>query len=371
MTTTLGLGLDPLDVLFFRDGRPFTGAEQSVSGLPLPQTFAGAIRTALLRSIGCDFDVFGQVVLTGVPFGEAVCGACAREHHWIGGVAVRGPWLARYTTSGFEICLTVPATLQREKAGRGGALSRLTPLPAGQLPGWSPPEDQQGLRPLWLKRLEPTEPASGYLAHAGLERFLRGDEVAANDIVPASELFDMDYRTGISISPDRLVVEKSQLFGRGFLALKQGVFLYGELLLPEGAPDSLWFDAIELLPFGGEGRHVSLRRFDQPFSWPSADPRGGKEKPFLFMTTPCAFAAGWKPQSVDGHLTAAAVPGSVAFSGWDMARRGPKQTRFAVQAGSVYFLESLPDGLTDSLAETTEEQQQGWGCYLKGMWNDE
>ncbi len=32
---TIGLKLEPLDVLFFRDGRPF-GNEYSLSGLPLP-----------------------------------------------------------------------------------------------------------------------------------------------------------------------------------------------------------------------------------------------------------------------------------------------------------------------------------------------
>jgi SOS regulatory protein LexA len=50
-STTVGIALDPLDVLFFRDGRPFTASERLLSGLPLPQTLAGAIRTALLQRI--------------------------------------------------------------------------------------------------------------------------------------------------------------------------------------------------------------------------------------------------------------------------------------------------------------------------------
>src|SRR5690606_1854155 len=107
------------------------------------------------------------------------------------------------------------ATLHREKAGRRSQLSQLTPLQAWQLPGWNPPQDQQELRPLWLKRLAVTEPASGYLTQIGLEQFLRGDEVPADAMIPASELFGMDYRTGIGISPDRLVAEESQIFGRG------------------------------------------------------------------------------------------------------------------------------------------------------------
>ena len=54
---TVGLCLEALDVLFFRDGRPFMdGTEQMLSGLPLPQTLAGAICTALMQAAGCDFD---------------------------------------------------------------------------------------------------------------------------------------------------------------------------------------------------------------------------------------------------------------------------------------------------------------------------
>lgn len=372
-STTVGLKLEPLDVLFFRDGRPFmTGTEYMVSGLPMPQTFAGAIRTALLRSADCDFRRLGETMKNGASFAHAVCDACAAEHHWIGEAGVRGPWLARSKADddGIEVLLPVPATVHRQKKDHR-KLHRLSPLPEGHLPGWNPPAGQDGLRPLWLRELAATEPVEGYLTRTGLEQFLRGRDVADDDVVSANELFGLDYRTGIGVSPDRLVAEESQIFGRGFLTLKDGVFLYGEVLLPDRAPDRSFFEDIELLPFGGEGRHVRLRRLDQPFDWPTATPRRNKEKPLLLLTTPCAFAGGWKPQCLDGQIVAASVPGSLAFSGWDLARRGPKPTRFAVPAGSVYFLELLPDQTNQSLAETEDERRQGWGCYLTGVWTDE
>ncbi|HPP52176.1 MAG TPA: type III-B CRISPR module-associated Cmr3 family protein, partial [Thermoguttaceae bacterium] len=50
----VGLWLESLDVLFFRDGRPFSAATRVRSGPPMPQTLAGAIWTALLRQAGCD-----------------------------------------------------------------------------------------------------------------------------------------------------------------------------------------------------------------------------------------------------------------------------------------------------------------------------
>lgn len=372
-SSTVGLKLEPLDVLFFRDGRPFmTGNEYMVSGLPMPQTFAGAIRTALLRSAGCDFRRLGEAMKNGGSFADAVCDACTAEHHWIGHVGVRGPWLARSKADddSIEVLLPVPATVHREKKDHR-KLHRLSPLPQGQLPGWNPSAVQEGLRPPWLKEFAATEPAEGYLTRTRLEQFLQDRDVAADTVIPANQLFGLDYRTGIGISPDRLVAEESQIFGRGFLALKEGVFLYGEVLLPDGAPDGSFLEDIGLLPFGGEGRHVRLRRLDQPFDWPSATPQGRNEKPLLLLTTPCAFAAGWKPQCLNRQIVAASVPGSLAFSGWDLARGGPKPTRFAVPAGSVYFLESPPTDWPPSLAESEEERQQGWGCYLTGVWTDE
>ncbi len=377
---TIGVCLEPLDVLFFRDGRPFTGSERSVSGLPLPQTFAGAIRTALLRAAGCDFGRLKQAVESRASFDEAVKQACRREYDWIGRLAVRGPWLARQsrTDEELEVFVPAPAVLHKQrKRGAAANLLRLAPLPAGQLPGWNPPQDQQGLRPLWLKQLTATEPAEGYLTRTGLEQFLRADDVAADAVIPARELFGLDYRIGIGISPGRLVAEESQIFGRGFLALredlekKQQVVLYAELVLPDDANSDPMLSEIRTLPLGGEGRHAALRRLPRPYAWPSAHAQGVHQKPLVLLTTPCAFQGGWRPRCLDGRVVAAAVPGSVAFSGWDLARGGPKPTRFAVPAGSVYYLESLPDNWQHNLAENDEDRQQGWGCCLTGVWTDE
>ena len=289
-TTSVGVCLQPLDVLFFRDGRPFTGSERSVSGLPLPQTFAGAIRTALLRSAGCDFGRLKPEVESGKSFEEAVTQACGREHQWIGRLAVRGPWLARRSLreDEMEVLVPAPAVLHKPKRGTAANLLRLAPLPAGQLPGWNPPQHERGLRPLWLKVFGATEPAEGYLTRTGLEQFLCGDDVAADAVIPSSELFGLDYRTGIGISPDRLVAEESQIFGRGFLALMRSVFLYAELVLPGDAGNDSLLDEVTTLPLGGEGRHALLRRLPKPVTWPGPQPQRTKQKPLVLLTTPCA-----------------------------------------------------------------------------------
>jgi CRISPR-associated protein Cmr3 len=379
-TTTIGFCLQPLDVLFFRDGRPFmSGTEQMVSGLPLPQTLAGAIRTALLRAAGCHFAELAKAMKKGQGFKAAVRAACASEYHWLGDLCVRGPWLARRhaDTGKLEVFVSAPAVLHRSKNEAAEKLWRLTPLPAGELPGWQPAEDQQGLRPLWSKERTVTEPAEGYLTPQGLHQFLRGEPVPRDEVISPDELFGFDFRTGIGINPDRLVAAESQIYGRGFLAFKEDfyqrsqVVLYAEVSVLEGVRVEPLLDHLRTIPLGGESRHVVIEWLEQPFSWPNVQPQGKKQKPLILLTTPCPFEAGWKPRILDGQFVAAAVPGSLAFSGWDLARGGPKPMRFAVPPGSVYFLESLPNNWRQSLAENEEDCLQGWGCCLTGVWTDE
>jgi CRISPR-associated protein Cmr3 len=368
VSTTVGILLNPLDVLFFRDGRPFTASERLLSGLPLPQTLAGAVRTALLQHVGCDF----ARMKGAVNFTDAVSRSAGGNAAWIARTAIRGPWLARLTASGNEadVLVPIPATLQQSKSADHSSLHRLTPLGRDALPGWNPCGDQTGLRPLWLHSLEPTEPATGYLTSAGLRRFLAGETVPTMDVVQAADLFALDNRTGIAISPDRLAAEESQIYGRGFLALKEKVAIYAELVLPEDAPDASFVDEIRTVSIGGEGRHAAIRRLPHSFAWPQIE-LSERQKPFVLLTTACPFQAGWKPSMIADQIVAAAVPGAIPFSGWDMVNRCPKPTRFAAQAGSIFFLDSLPENHLNSLTETDEDRQLGWGCCLTGVWTDD
>lgn len=374
MTTTIGLRLEPLDVLFFRDGRPFGAAMHGRSELPLPQTLAGAVCTALLDACGCDFLQLTQRMREGgIALADAI--ETAGGPPWIASLHVRGPWLAKYETTAatFEVLLPVPAALHAEKSGgrnQSDFLQLLRPLPPDRLPGWQPPESAPGLWPLWLRHPVPTQPASGFLNPAGLQAFLGGIPVQADQVLAADELFALDRRTGIGINPERLSAEQGMIYGASFLALKPEVVLYAEVELPDDVSRST-FRNIDTLAFGGEGRRVRVHVLDQPYRWPESAPAGDRQKPLVLLITPGLFDGRWKPQRLDGALIAAAIPGALAVSGWDLARGGPKPNRFAVQAGSTYFLNQPLDPWPETLAERDVDRQQGWGCYLKGVWTDE
>jgi len=374
MSTTVGLELEPLDVLFFRDGRPFTPGSRGKSELPMPQTLAGAIWTALLEQYGCDFLALQRLVREEKrDVAAAIHELCAAD--WLASVHVRGPWLARRQHDHLDVLVPVPAVLYAPKYGgsaNGDQLSRLRPLAPNRLPGWtkSLPAEQAGLWPLWHRRTDATEPVSGFLTPDGLRVFLADGEPQKDHVVAAGDLFDFDHRTGIGIHAHRLSAQEGLIYGASFLALKPDVSLYAELVLPDGCQDKT-FEGTPTLALGGEGRRVRVSVPAQPFDWPGSErTQDPGQLPLLLLTTPALFADRWRPAAVDSAMRAAAVPGHVAISGWDMARAGPKPMRFAVPAGSVYFLDKAPDAWPPALSDEPEDQRQGWGCYLKGAWTE-
>ncbi len=391
--SVVGLCLEPLDVLFFRDGRPFGAATRASSGLPMPQTLAGAIWTALLKRHGGEFS-FGKLAteakkLATKPSATDWAGAIERAGGpgWIARIAVRGPWIARMPTDmqqSPKVLVPAPAVLHMAKKQASGALHRLCPLREPP-PGWrdSVLADQKELRPLWLKHADATEPAIGFLTRDGLKTFLAGDTPGTADLIKSDELFAFDHRTGIEILPDQLTAKQGGIYGASFLALRTpyaarelgddrpqaSTVLYAEVGIPEEA-DPNPFDGITTISLGGEGRRAKVAVVPG-FDWPSVPPVGPKQRPLLLQTTPGIYESGWMPECLRGRLVAAAVPGAVAVSGWDLARGCPKATRFAAAAGSVYFLDELPNNLPQALSDEVTDRQQGWGCYVQGAWNDE
>src|SRR5579885_1064381 len=102
----VGLGLRALDTLFFRDGRPFDAPARALGGLPLPQTLAGALRTALLARAGFDFAAFSRRRKHAGPL-DALRSGGAPE--WVLAARFRGPWLALQDGDGpIEPLLPVP-----------------------------------------------------------------------------------------------------------------------------------------------------------------------------------------------------------------------------------------------------------------------
>jgi CRISPR-associated protein Cmr3 len=352
---TIALRLDPLDVLFFRDGKPFEAGIRASSTEPLPQTLAGALRTQVLGAARCDFAGLGKAVRAGRTFAAALA---EQKLGALADLACRGPWFARGEPP--SPLLPMPAVLHRlGKQQAGGDFVRLAPM--DPVPSWW---RDQTLRPLWTVAGERTNPASGWLTLEGMTAFLGGGVPQPKHVVHRADLFEMDSRTGITIG-GTWTTEESQIYAADYLALKSGVCLYAEVSGPADVLQAAFPGGrVATLALGGQGRRVRATRLEKPAAWSPPAMRGAKR--MLVLTSPGVFAEGWKPRGLDP--VAAAVPGHIAFSGWDLARGGPKATRFAAAAGSVFYFDSPPNPSPKSLCDEAEDRLVGWGSYLEGIW---
>ena len=352
-STCLRLVLEPVDGLFFRDAKPFEAATRGESGLPTPQTLAGALRTLLLERHRVDFARLGEQVKSGASLAQALA-IVAPDAEGVAALKVRGPW---FTLKG-EVLVPAPASLRREKTGE--TLVRLDPLKK-LLPGWQPPRSE--MRPLWRYGRESTEAADGFLKPSGLRCFLEGETPEADELVPHSALYARDNRTGIGVDPSRNTTREGIIYAISLLALKRDAGLCAEVCGPEAVLKLLEGEQV-LMKFGGEGRYVAIRAEERSMDWPTVLPKMDEGR-LVLLTTPAWFN-GWKPPALEP--VAVAVSGYQAVSGWDLAKGGPKPNRFMVPAGSVYF---LPPGtrVPEVLVNNEEDSALGWGCFIEGSWS--
>ena len=275
------LDLEPLDVLFFRDGRPFDAVPRATGGLPMPQTLAGAVRTWLFGRLGGDLDALAAAVRRGDAFAAAAAqgpGPAA-----VGRIALRGPWLA----CNGERLVPTPATIEIDAKG---TLHRLDPL-ADDLPGWSPPT--AGMRPLWRRSHGGAKLRRGWLRASGLERFLQGGVPHPDEIVDAEELFAYEDRVGIGVEAATGTAGEGMIYAVRMMRLRPGITLSVDLV---GAPGDLAHcpDGEDVLALGGESRRAIVRRSVAP-NWPSVPGGQSTGGTLVLLTTPAPFGGKYPP----------------------------------------------------------------------------
>lgn len=380
---TTGLLLDPLDVLFFREGLPLAAGFVAESHLPTPKTLAGAIRTRLMEMEGFGPREFGRLREATIKGGSLIEALdYVGKGQWIASLRFGGPWLCGFDygkDSVSDVFVPTPATLHKRKAGKTSELVRLDPLPTSvPLPGWVSPIDKApGMRPLWSRERGVTEAAGGFLNLAGSKAFLDGRVPDRKDLIDRDQLLGMDRRVGIGVDVDRNCAEESLIYAASFLSLgrrsagahHEAIGFYADIT--SDSPENVeQLRNIDVVAFGGEGRRARTTVVD-PVAWP--DVASTDRRVCLVLTTPGLFDGNGRDGRVPAalhpeSLIAGAMPGDLPVSGWDLATQGPKPTRFAAVAGSVYYLESNQQSFGDSLCSPPDDAI-GWGRFMKGTWN--
>ncbi len=372
MPQTIGVLLKPLDVLFFRDGRPFEAGMRGAGGLPSPQVLAGALRTHLWRRTHPTVNFEQMANELNDRHGDVAAAAEALGvPGWAARMYVRGPWFWSNGNPSAGPLVPAPADLVTlGKKHTGGEIARLHPAKRSP-PGWRPPQGGDGMVPLWRLGAEDFEGARGFLDMDGLKTYLNGGVPPRKNLVEPKSLYTWEDRVGIAVESDRGVAEDHMLYSARLLRLQKDIAFYAEVILGDDAPGDAQSHFDDTLNFGGEGRRVSMA-VTEPTAWPQPENRGDGD--LALLVTPGIFLGehNWRPDRPGlPRIRAAAVPTSIPISGWDLARKCPKPTRHAVVAGSVYLFDGrLGNGPFVNLAQGDASLAGiGFGLALKGVWN--
>ncbi len=390
--------IEPLDVLLFRDSKPFMGGEDHLARSvfpPPPSTVYAAIRSHLLSQCFGRFEAFKEDKDVPPDLTEEI-GSPAN----FGSLELRRLFIARkrepvdshQQVTSVELLYPMPNDVAMVKGSEQYVLVR----PADQFPVQTnlPP----GLRHLWLAKDVHLEAATGWLTEKGMQRYLEDEahspdsffapgEVIAGDHI-GKLIFTREERTGIARDRARRSVREGLLYSVEYLRLKPGVGFFVEIEGTKLLPDS------GTIALGGDRRPAHYRPAQVPaLKLEKIAQRIQERRRFkLVLTTPGLFQCGWRPKWIDGQtlkgsrgnvrvkLVAVALGKPIGIGGFDLVKQHPKPVHRLVPAGSAYFFELLEGDAAAAIeafheksvsedSETfPETAKQGFGYSVIGAW---
>jgi CRISPR type III-B/RAMP module-associated protein Cmr3 len=381
---------EPLDVLAAADSRPLELGGFGHDGALAPAAFAGALRTAILRTVRFDPR---QPSARATDAARFVGHPDHIEEGQRPGFCLAGPLLRDETGS-----LLLPAPRSTLTDGSGLIVEHTGPQAAECV------ADQalDGCKVLSSQGSRNLRPAEGWVLAPNLGQALlqvhspsvmqwQDNHLPDGRPVRQDELLLGERRYGHTRS-DRLTAQDGMLFSRAVVRPRHSVqggrlagAAYAGLVDPETAsrlPSSPF-----VVRLGGDG-HLARVTVDQDsgdYLQPLSDLAGMlpellKEHGGLvvYLATPALFDAGWRPKvRASLSLVAAAVGRPLTIAGWDQARRRPKPVLRAVPAGSVYFFRLVSAGdaativaelfMNESISD--RQPETGLGLAVLGVWN--
>jgi CRISPR-associated protein Cmr3 len=308
--------LQPLDTVFFRDGKPFSQGEESWGDSvfpPPPSVFYGALRSLYFSRHP---DEFAKLKQADPSAGLRITGIyLEKQSEDIGFLPTPRDMVvykgSKKETTKFLNCI-------KNVSSSAGTPCLLAPPPDGGNKAEEPDE---------LLRLE------------YYQDYLRGE--LPKSFLPFPRLAEAKVGIGRDDST-RAAGEDGRLYRVDMTRLASRV---ERLNSPQQWGFLLEFDGLELaegngiLKLGGEHKAVRYEIFtDSPVS--ALPPPQAGEYLKLCLATPAIFRNGWHPELGKGvKLLAAAIGKPVYIGGFDMQTSLPKPMYRAVPAGSVYYLQ--------------------------------
>lgn len=368
---------DPVDTLFFRDGRPYHQGELGQAGVaslfpPNPTTLVGAVRAACARAMGW----------TGGNWSAHIRRRLG-DRADLGPLRFRGPVVMRRSDSGqgaSECLFPAPANLIGSPAQNDlPELALLAPGPEiacdigsnVRLPTTvDAPEGAKLLRE-----------SGWWITAEGLHVVLRNSPPVATSLVHRRDLWASEPRVGIVRNETTRTTDQGAIYSPAHVRLGKGVALAMEA---EGLPQE-FVTARHSLPYpvGGEARACWLRCGTEPLSLPGMPDFGPPNDTIRYtvtLLTPTDAGEPPRPGEHDyaglpGRIEAVCLPRPELVGGWDSHVQGgvPLALRPHLAAGSVLFLEApwAAAGRIKALHGAALGHRTAWGYGLTaiGRWD--
>jgi len=345
------LELNPIDVLYFRNSKPFAKGEEHFSTSlfpPYPSTLYGALRTLILRQNDISFDSFyaGNIdddlkKLVGTP-------------QSIGSLMINGLFLQREET----IYLSPPADL----VFSGNDIEKefhILKLKAPPLATVS--SEFQFLPFIHDYRYKPL--TDSFLSVRNLQKYLMGTtDFVKQGIKSTSDIIKKDKRVGIGINGEKNVTKEGQLF------LSESVEFEKNWNFSAWINDTPFLQDNGYLNWGGKSKPVLYKKNEKDlFSLIQKDDIMSKIKETglmkLLFLTPTILNEGWTSSQLkinNADLISAAINKVQKIGGYNMAENKPKTMYNVLPAGSVFYYK-----LSDKSEENIEKIFQKF--YLKNV----
>jgi CRISPR-associated protein Cmr3 len=370
----LQIVIEPLDILFFRDGRPFNqGEDHFAEGYfpPTPRTFQGIIRSKVLSEYGIDFSDRSAVL--------------SANDTLMANLDLVGPYPALREASGWEPLFPTPSDWWKDQ-GSDRIEFHFCLEPGLKNPMRGDLGDERAF-PTFPDEFKDRKggPVSGWATAEGLRFYLKGSPTDGSKVKSQSDLWTIEHRTGIGRDRKRAISKEGELYTFGAVRLKEGRGLWANI---NGLERS--FAEKSLIGLGGEGRAGRcLVLTEEKVLFPVDESvretidESGRFK--LILLQPAKFIQGWLPDGInpdtwhgqlgglEAELVSACVGKPMKIGGWDMLEKRSKPMSRYVPPGSVYYFRVEKGNGHTVLANLHNkkvgvETPDGFGHAVVGSW---
>jgi len=352
--------INPLDTLFFRDGKPFTMGEDSwTSGIfpPYPSVIYGALRSAYFSN---HVDELKKATKWNDP----------TKNLKIKGIH----FLVEDADDNVNIYSPLPNDCVQKKGDGDNVVSILQIHELANVKSSCP--TRYVLKSMITEKVESV--GGGLISITSLKKYLECTNDSFSSILKVTDKVLAEPKIGIGISNKTGTAKKGMFYRVGMNRL-------------DGLSLLIDFEGLDLpkegmMKLGGEGKAACYKKPKKHISPSIYDSKVDGTMFKLYLSTPTIFRKGWLPVWIDEKtligkykglklkLLTASIGKTISIGGFDMKARKPKPMRKAVPAGSLYYFKIVEGDLRKAFevfnqtAISDIDPMQGFGiAYVGGV----